>query len=250
MITGGVKFLTVAALTVLAGAGAAAVDDPEQLRLMSENAELRRRIAVLESETADLRERLTRNDASLRQLRTWLAQLAVDGKMLSPERREERLGLMLVAVIRSGLELTMSCDAVLAEVRELGGALASDPVRRAQLDLRLEALERAVRRFNAATVAAEVPRLSRCRILKIDRDLGVVILSVGSAQGAFSGMIYTANGVELKLIGVRPHASAATVTRGDPGRLAPGMEAVTGTGTGQLPRLMLFPELRNPAPRR
>jgi hypothetical protein len=67
----------------------------------------------------------------------------------------------------------------------------------------------------------------------VDQKLSIVILSVGSARGAFPGLIYRTgkNGAtRLRIVHVRPFVAAAAVLSGNITDLAPGMEAATDSG--------------------
>jgi hypothetical protein len=78
--------------------------------------------------------------------------------------------------------------------------------------------------------------LRKCRILAVDQKLSIVILSVGSARGAFPGLIYRTgkNGAtRLRIVHVRPFVAAAAVLSGNIADLAPGMEAATDSGSPQ-----------------
>ena len=73
--------------------------------------------------------------------------------------------------------------------------------------------------------------LRTCRILAVDSELSIVVLSVGSAKGVFTGMIYRVGKdrpIQLRVVAVRPYVAAAEVVKGSIGDLAPGMEAVAG----------------------
>ncbi len=72
-------------------------------------------------------------------------------------------------------------------------------------------------------------RLEKCRILEINDELQVILLSSGSAQGVFSGLMWrTAVGdpdreALLKTVAVRPFLSAAVLVKGKMEDLVPGM---------------------------
>ena len=80
-------------------------------------------------------------------------------------------------------------------------------------------------------MAKGIDALRTCRILAVNRELSIVVLSVGSVKGAFAGMIYRVGKdrqIQLRVVSVRPYAAAAEVVKGTIGDLAPGMEAVAG----------------------
>ena len=113
-------------------------------------------------------------------------------------------------------------------------------VRQAEVQLQLDDLVRKSRRLIAmAEISADpakgVEALRTCRILAVDRELRVAILSVGSIKGAFAGMIYHVGKdrqEQLKLVSVRPSVAAAVLVRGSIENLSPGMEAAAGEERG------------------
>ncbi len=204
---------------------------------------------ALENETARLRKRLNElrenfqaENESCRQLRLWLAGVPAEGTVRKDGKREDQLLNVLAAVLNDGGGLALKsigfCDRMRTFLREV----PIGEVRKAELQLELDALSRDARRFIAMTNASDevsgFDALRTCRILALDRELGIAILSVGSGKGAFPGMLYKSGKdltVQLRLVGVRPTVAAAVPIKGSIEDLTPGMEAVAGEekGTGE-----------------
>ena len=206
-------------------------------RLELENESLRESRADLRAELIEIKEKFNRQNESLRQLRLWLAGVPAEGTVRKTGRREEQLVGVLAELSKSGGELALDavtfCDLVRALLREV----PIGKVRQgAEIRLKLDSLARSARRFIALTgpeTAAEngADPLRTCRILAVDSELSIVVLSVGSAKGVFTGMIYRVGKdrpVQLRVVAVRPYVAAAEVVKGSIGDLAPGMEAVAG----------------------
>lgn len=67
-----------------------------------------------------------------------------------------------------------------------------------------------------------------CEVLEINNELEVVVLGAGFLDGSRVGMrwiIQKADKAAVKIVAVRPYASAAVVTDGDIQKIDPGMEA-------------------------
>lgn len=221
-------------LNRLRGELAAAAERVRRLEL--ENESLRENRADLRAELIEIKEKFNRQNESLRQLRLWLAGVPAEGTVRKTGRREEQLVGVLAELSKSGGELALDavtfCDLVRALLREV----PIGKVRQAEIQLKLDSLARSARRFIALTgpeTAAEngADPLRTCRILAVDSELSIVVLSVGSAKGVFTGMIYRVGKdrpIQLRVVAVRPYVAAAEVVKGGIGDLAPGMEAVAG----------------------
>ncbi len=67
-----------------------------------------------------------------------------------------------------------------------------------------------------------------CEVLEINNKLDVIVLGAGFLDGSRIGMHWTiqkANKAVVRIVAVRPYASAAVVTNGDIQKIGPGMEA-------------------------
>ena len=151
-------------------------------------------------------------------------------------RREERLLQAMGEVSKDGSALALSAVSFCEQVQQLLKELPIGKVRQAEIQLQLDGLSKDARRFIALTesgetVAKGIDALRTCRILAVNRELSIVVLSVGSVKGAFAGMIYRVGKdrqIQLRVVSVRPYAAAAEVVKGTIGDLAPGMEAGAG----------------------
>jgi len=180
------------------------------------------RTAALEQEVTRLRVELQKKEAELARMRVWLGGMADAGKRLSASDREMRQLRAIETLASSGIALVLKAGEVSRQLRTFLTPLS--PAERAQILLRLEELEAAARGFNLAADLWENPRLEHCRVLAVNPELGVVALSVGAFSGAAPGMVYRRDGFEVRLISVRPYASAAVVQKGVLKDIFPGME--------------------------
>ncbi len=210
---------------------AAAEDAVKRLEL--ENESLRENRAELRRELFEISEKYQRQNGDFRQLQLWLAGVPAMGTVRKTGQREEQLLRSMTEMGRSGGELAVNAVSFCEQVRILMEELPIGKVRQAEIRLKLDALVRNARRFIALTSSGEnaeegFDALRTCRILAVNRELSLVVLSIGSAKGAFAGMLYQVgkdSDTQLKVVSVRPFAAAAVVISGSIDALAPGMEA-------------------------
>ena len=205
-------------------------------RLELENESLREEKAELRAELFEIKEKFAKQNANYRQLQLWLAGVPAEGAVRKSGRREERLLQAMGEVSKDGSALALSAVSFCEQVQQLLKELPIGKVRQAEIQLQLDGLSKDARLFIALTesgetVAKGIDALRPCRILAVNRELSIVVLSVGSVKGAFAGMIYRVGKdrqIQLRVVSVRPYAAAAEVVKGTIGDLAPGMEAVAG----------------------
>ncbi len=227
-------------------------------RLELENESLREEKAELRAELFEIKEKFAKQNANYRQLQLWLAGVPAEGTVRKSGRREEQLLQAMGEVSKDGSALALSAVSFCEQVQQLLKELPIGKVRQAEIQLQLDGLSKDARRFIALTesgiqlqldglskdarrfialtepgetVAKGIDPLRTCRILAVNRELSIVVLSVGSVKGAFAGMIYRVGKdrqIQLRVVSVRPYAAAAEVVKGTIGDLAPGMEAVAG----------------------
>ena len=205
-------------------------------RVELENESLREEKAELRAELFEIKEKFAKQNANYRQLQLWLAGVPAEGAVRKSGRREERLLQAMGEVSKDGSALALSAVSFCEQVQQLLKELPIGKVRQAEIQLQLDGLSKDARRFIALTesgetVAKGIDALRTCRILAVNRELSIVVLSVGSVKGAFAGMIYRVGKdrqIQLRVVSVRPYAAAAEVVKGTIGDLAPGMEAVAG----------------------
>ena len=193
---------------------------------------------VLQGELLEIRKQLEKQNRENLALRLWLAGVPAEGTVRKDGKREDQLLKSMGFLLESGNELALKTTAFCEEVRQLLKELPLGKVRQADILLRLDMASDAARRMVGLTeyelsAKENDGTVRKCRILAVDRKLSIVILSVGSARGAFPGLIYRTgkNGAtRLRIVNVRPFVAAAAVLSGNIADLAPGMEAATDSG--------------------
>lgn len=197
----------VSSLSIFAGEPAG-----ELLRLTRENRELRKKLLDAEKEIGEYR--------------LWLGSLTVDHRKMLATEREKRSLFILDELAKRGNSLSISALAVHEECRKLLAELPLGPVRKAQVELRLDELERAAGAFAALTVPSD-SGAGNSRILAVDKELKVVVLSAGAGAGVFPGMIFSAKSrknLKLRVIAVRFDGALAEIVSGRIHEFVPGME--------------------------
>lgn len=196
----------------------------------------RKASAELEAELIELRNKLQAENERGRQLQLWLAGVRAEGTVRKTGEREEQQLQAIGKLSEDGVGLALDAVDFCDQVQILLQELPIGKVRQAQYRLKLDNLARKARRFIAMAEGPDEPgtgmdALRTCRILAVNRELRVVVLSVGSVKGAFAGMIYHVGKdreEQLKVVSVRPSVAAAVLIRGSIEKLSPGMEAAAG----------------------
>ena len=210
------KFLNVVLPFLLLGAAAAfGAEESEVERLRRENAELRAQL---------LKERARARNQAL-----FLAAVADEGEFTTSKAREAQLLTRLLVLCADGEKLAVKAAEAVAEMRRILRDLPVDTARRAQLLLLLDELERQAGVF--AALVAEQPRdpaaaFRECRVLAVNKELGVLLVDIGFRQGAFVGLVLRGGAdkkIEIRLEDVRAGVSAAVVMRGNFRDVVPGM---------------------------
>ena len=193
---------------------------------------------VLQGELLEIRKQLEKQNRENLALRLWLAGVPAEGTVRKDGKREDQLLKSMGFLLKSGNELALKTTAFCEEVRKLLKEVPLGKVRQADILLKLEFASEAAQRMIGLmeyelSAGKNDGTLRKCRILAVDQKLSIVILSVGSARGAFPGLIYRTgkNGAtRLRIVHVRPFVAAAAVLSGNITDLAPGMEAATDSG--------------------
>lgn len=196
----------------------------------------RKASAELEAELIELRNKLQAENERGRQLQLWLAGVRAEGTVRKTGEREEQQLQAIGKLSEDGVGLALDAVDFCDQVQILLQELPIGKVRQAQYRLKLDNLARKARRFIAMAEGPDEPgtgmdALRTCRILAVNREQRVVVLSVGSVKGAFAGMIYHVGKdreEQLKVVSVRPSVAAAVLIRGSIEKLSPGMEAAAG----------------------
>ncbi len=209
------RFFALAVLTVCCAA-AFAGGDAELDRLRRENAELKAKL---------LAERARARDQAL-----FLAAVADEGEFTTSKEREARLLTRLSQLCRDGEKIVVKSKELADEMRTLLREIPLDAAARARCKLLIDDLERVAGSFAASLddPAADPAKAFRtCRVLEVNRELGLVLLDIGHRQGAFVGLLLR-GGPDKKLVlrleDVRAGVAAAAVLEGEPGQIVPGME--------------------------
>ncbi len=190
----------------------------------------------LRLELTEKREELDKQNRADREFRLWLAEVLDEGTVRKSAGGRDRLAVSLGGVSEAGGKFALETAEFCEQVSALLDELPVGKVRKAEFQLKIDRIRKAAREYAALTgdataVANSEGGVQTCRILALDKSLGVAVLSAGTAKGAFAGMLYRAGkdgGVSLKVIGVKPDAAMALIVNGSIDDLAPGMEAVAG----------------------
>jgi hypothetical protein len=183
-------------------------------------------IERLRRENRELRENLLKSERELAGYRMWLGNIAFDHTQMTFPERETRLLALLEEVSRRGNALSMSALSVREECLKLIAELPLGPARKAQVELRLDELERASMDFASLTIPKSSD-IGSCRILAVDHQLKVVVISAGSGNGVFPGLIFTAaknKNLKLRVIGTRFEGAVTEIISGEVRDFTPGME--------------------------
>ena len=204
------------AILTLCCAAAFAGDDAELERLRRENAELKKQLLV---------ERARARDQAL-----FLAAVADEGEFSTSKEREARLLTKLSQLCRDGEKLVVKSKELADEMRRLLRELPLSAAAKARCKLLIDDLERVAGSFAASLddPAADPANAFRsCRVLEVNRELGLVLLDIGYRQGAFVGLLLRGGPereILLRLEDVRSGVAAAAVLKGELGQIVPGME--------------------------
>ena len=218
-----------------------ALRDAERIKRLELELETSKRTAGrLEAELIEQKTKFQTESERFRQQQLWLAGVRAEGTERKDGEREEQMLQAIGKLSENGVGLALDTVAFCNQVQLLLRELPIGKVRQAEVQLQLDDLVRKSRRLIAmAEISADpakgVEALRTCRILAVDRELRVAILSVGSIKGAFAGMIYHVGKdrqEQLKLVSVRPSVAAAVLVRGSIENLSPGMEAAAGEERG------------------
>ncbi len=194
-----------------------------------ENRKLRETARKNREELIELTNKYQKQNEQYRQLRLVMSGALARGKVRSAGEREEQLLKVVSDIAVSGGDLAIKTVKFCELVDEMTHDLPIGKVKQAELRLKSEDLMRDSRRFISLTMPkVDSKALEKCRILAVDRELLVVVLPVGTAHGAFNGLLYyTGKKAVLKVVCVRPYVAAAQLISGDIEDLAPGMEVAT-----------------------
>ena len=182
-------------------------------------------LSRLRRDNSDLRSKVISMEKELFFYRQYLAGIAVDRSNMSSKTREQRVLNTLDELSQRGNLLVLSAAAVADEIKLYWNLIEIDPVKKARLQLRLDELEKAAFRFTSLSIPGE-DSIKKCRVLAVNRELDIIVLSAGANSGVAPGMVFYAVGdsnIRLKIIGVRLEGAAAELISGEWKDVVPGM---------------------------
>jgi len=200
--------------------GGSVEERAENLRLQRENAALRQQLQKNDAEIKRLQQELLVMHRRYRNLDLWMASVADTGKFVAAGDREGLLLEHLKELSRRGTALALQSSGFCEDMRGVIGKLPIGAAQQARLSLKLDEIDSASRNFIAVSeppAADPITLLQQSRILAVNRELKVVVLSVGSVDGVAMGMVFKNHdaSTELKIIETRAKVAAAIVSRGD-----------------------------------
>jgi hypothetical protein len=163
-------------------------------------------------------------------------------KIEAPSAREKQLVSILDHLERKSCQLAIESSDLSAEIENIINESGISPARAAALRLKAQQVKRLAGQVAVITESKHKSSqqvLKECRIISINKELGIVAIEAGANHGVFKGMVFhTLPGnppAELKISITRPDISGATVTKGDINQLSSGMRisAVESRGSTQ-----------------
>lgn len=172
----------------------------------------------------------------------FLASVVDCRKIETPSAREKQLVAILDHLEQKSCSLAIESSDLATEIENIINESGISPARAAALRLKAQQVKRlagqvAVITENSQKSSQQV--LKECRIISINKELGIVAIEAGARHGVFKGMVFhTLPGnppAELKITITRPDISGAAVTKGDINQLGSGMRisAVAKKGSVQ-----------------
>ncbi|MBE6356444.1 MAG: hypothetical protein E7058_04945 [Lentisphaerae bacterium] len=180
----------------------------------------------LEKENRELRQKLLETERKLENYQVWLSSAGFDHNTIKVPDREKQLLRVMEEITRRGNMLSMSSLAVSDECRRLLKEMPLGPVRKAQIELRLDELEHAAGRFAGLAIPGNSDAAA-CRVLAVNSNLKAVVISAGAGNGIFPGMIFHAknnSNLRIRVVSVLFEGALAEVINGNISSFAPGME--------------------------
>lgn len=190
--------------------------------------------AVLRKELFDIFERYRLQEDKYRRLQLETGALLGGEGKLAVSEREERLSGALRRLSGDCKTLTLAVGEYCDHMEETLRELPLDKLVKAGIAWRLDDLKR--KSAMLSTIAEHHVNLTpadRCRLLAVNDELRVVVLSAGAVHGVRNGLLWFSGKdrqCRLQVIAVRDFLSAAVVVEGGLKELSPGMEAVLGSG--------------------
>lgn len=160
----------------------------------------------------------------------FLASLLDSRKLVPPSAREKQLVAILDNLEKASSMLAIESSDLAMEIEQIINESGISPARSAALRLKAQSVKRLAGQVAVITENEQKtsPQLLReCRIISVNKELGIVAIEAGARHGVFKGMVFhTLPGnppAELRVSITRPDISAAIVTKGDISQLGSGM---------------------------
>lgn len=199
----------------------------------------------------DIVERYLAADKELRALRKELFELLAAQERLIETR--DQLQLTAAATLsegratvvdRVGSDSLRSAYGVLEAASEMAAEVAEFQLLLDSVldELPVEKVEAVKLRYRMDELAAKAERLrvlsaapgddgvpaGKCRVLAVNKDLGVAVIGAGTARGVRPGLVwYSADGAKARVLAARPYISAVAPIAGGLEGLRPGMVLTT-----------------------
>ncbi len=189
---------------------------------------LRRENARLRAELIDIRKRYEIQSEELRAVRLSAAGVVETLNPTYLSAREAELLDTLVLLRNTCRNMVLKSAAVCDLIGKSLPQMKLDAVESARLKIAADELSQ----WNGTLTALLTPIIpdkgfGACRILEVDRELGIVVLNVGYRHGARINMRLTVgegkNAIPLRIVALRPYVSAAETSPDRIGELGAGM---------------------------
>lgn len=160
----------------------------------------------------------------------FLAGIIDEKNISTPSEREKQLIALLDALTATSSTLAVESSDLAKEFEQLISESGINPARAAALRLKAQSVTRLAGKV--ALMTENTPEnakktLKKCRILAVNKELGIVVIEAGAIHGVFKGMVFnTLPGeapAELRVSVTRPEVSGAVVIKGSINQLGPGM---------------------------
>lgn len=199
----------------------------EALQLRGENAELKKENESLRKELIEILERYSEQDASMERIQLSIAGALANSEKTDVSPREQELLNILEKLLRQTGSYAFKSLDFYGQLEDVLKKTQLDEVELAKIRLGMEDLVEKAKDIGAmAAPQAPRQRIDRCRVLAVNKQLQLVVLSAGFAQGITNGLNWYAGKkkeIQLNVIAARPFISAAVVVKGNINDLSQGM---------------------------
>ena len=231
------------------GTGARVVAKARDAELQAEIMRLQRELAAIKAQVATseaekiaalaerdmmsnglgrLLEELQKKDRQISALQLRLAGMLDMGRESDAEQMLSRVLKKYGDLAKQGEVLGDRVTQFCSKIDDLLAKSELSSLELAEYRLGIDLINRELQKFGSASAPADrVLGINNARIVAINRELGVVALSVGSNQGVFLGLGLRPvddTATRLIVVSVRAEVCAAIVSEGEITTLAPGME--------------------------